>query len=330
MDEVVAVAGIGVTRTRAKALVARGPRTRFLPGLSVLVGLVGLGLSCGDSGGAGSQEAFVASYCDLFIPCCAKAGLRSDGTQCKLFLGAFAPQGKYDKQAGEACLAEAKAASSKADFCDTGLESAVCDKVFGEPSGSKKPGETCESDSDCAASSEGKVDCATAFSGSAQIRKCQVQVRGKAGDQPCVGTVEGNTTFSSGSGDDVPAKGYLCYDKDGLRCDSKTNSCLAYKAVGEACISNGDCVSTTYCDSVQDKCAERKAVGAACSETGFSSDRECVVGNYCSTAKTCMALIAEGGACTSGVQCLSGDCVNSKCGPKGASDFGLALICGTK
>jgi hypothetical protein len=322
MDKVVAVAGIGV---------ASGARGRFLLGLSLLVGL---GLSCGDSGGAGSQEAFVASYCDLFTPCCAKAGLRSDGQQCKLFLGAFAPQGTYDKQAGEACLAEVKAASAKADFCDdTETASAACDKVFGDPSGSKKPGETCESDTDCAASSEGKVDCASSFSGTAQVRKCQVQVRGKAGDQPCVGTVEGSSTFSNVALDDVPAKGYLCHDKDGLRCDSKSNSCVAYKAVGEACTSNGfdrDCVSAAYCDTVQKKCAERKVAGAACTDSGSFSQHECTMGNYCSEAKTCMAQAAEGGACTSDTQCVSKDCVNNKCGPKGASDFGLALICGTK
>jgi hypothetical protein len=301
-------------------------------GIALMV--IGLALSCGGDGGAGSTEAFVASYCDLFTPCCAKANLRSDGQTCKLFLGAFAPASRYDKQKGEACLAEMKVAASKADFCQQSDAATpkVCDEVFGPPQGTKAPGETCDADDDCAPSSEGKVDCASTFAGTAQVRKCQVQVRGKAGDKPCIGSVEGGSTFLS-SNDDLPAKGFLCYAEDGLHCDSTSNACIAYKAVGEACTGSGfdrDCVASAYCDFAQKKCVARKPVGAACSDGAAFSQVECAAGNYCLAAGTCAVQASEGAACTTDNQCLTDSCVNSVCRPSATADFGLALICGTK
>jgi hypothetical protein len=310
-------------------------RVRLARSGGIALVMMGLALSCGDGGGAGSVEAFVGSYCDLFSPCCAAANLRSDGQTCRLFLGAFAPAGRYDKQKGEACLAAMKQASMKADFCQQsdGATPTVCDEVFGPPQGTKAPGETCDGDDDCAPSSEGKVDCASSFSGSAQVRKCQVQVRGKAGDKPCIGSVEGSTTYSNLGGDDLPAKGFLCYDQDGLRCDSVSDTCVAYKLVGEACTSNGfarDCVATAYCDVALRKCAARKPAGAACGDGASSAQVECAAGNYCPAGGTCAAQAAQGAACTADKQCLTDSCVNGMCRPSPSADFGLALICGTK
>lgn len=309
----------------------QGALSRLAVGLLLAV----TGLSCGDSSGAGSADAFVSSYCELFNPCCAKANLRSDGQQCRLFLGAFAPAGKYDKQQGEACLSQVKAAAGKPGFCEDSSNQSIdaCEKVFAQAGGSKQPGETCDVDSDCAASSEGKAQCASSFGGSAQIRKCQIQVRGKAGDNPCVGTVEGSNTFSNVSLDGVPAKGYLCYDKDNLRCDTTSNSCVAYKAVGEACSGNGflrDCIASAYCDNGQKKCVAHKAAGAACGDAASSSQYECIEGNYCSMANQCAAQTTDGGACTSDQQCRSNDCVNSMCRPKSGGDLGLMFLCGAK
>jgi hypothetical protein len=293
-----------------------------------------LGVSCGDGGGAGSADAFIASYCDLLSPCCSKAGLRSDGQQCRLFFG-LVPKSSYDKQAGEACLAEERAKAGNPEFCQSnggGGESPSCAKVFGEKAGSMKPGETCDSDNDCAASSEGKVACATAFSGGGQIRKCQVQVRGKAGDKPCVASVEGISRLFNTSVDDVPSKGYLCYDADNLRCDSTSSSCVPFNTAGETCTSsfNGECAAGTYCDDTTKKCTAQKALGAMCSDDGFSSHSQCAAGGYCKAPGVCTAQVADGGTCSSDNECKSNRCVNSKCGAMVGGDFGLALLCGEK
>jgi hypothetical protein len=131
----------------------------------------------------------------------------------------------------------------------------------------------------------------------------------------------------------VPMKGFLCYDQDGLRCDSTSNACVAYKAIGEACSSNGffrDCVTTAYCDTASRKCAARKPVGGACGDSALSSQYECTQGNYCPLAGKCAPQVAEGVACTTDNQCQTDSCVNSVCRPSANSDFGLALLCGTK
>jgi hypothetical protein len=298
--------------------------------------LVLLGLSCGDSGGgAGSAESFIASYCDVFATnCCAKADLRTDGLQCRAFFGAFVSTAQYDKQKGEACLAAVREAAGKSDFCTTSSNPSplVCESVFGMSTGTKKPGEACEEDDDCAASSEGEVECVSSFNAGAEVRKCQVRVRGKAGDQPCVGDVDGGTTISN-SVTEIPTKGFLCHAQDGLRCDATTDSCTTFKAVGEACSSTSsfrrECVAEAYCDTTQRKCVPRKAVGVACTNTGLSQN-ECVDAAYCGDAKQCIAQLTDGVACTSNRQCRSDNCLNSVCRPSTTSDFGLALLCGAK
>jgi hypothetical protein len=302
-----------------------------MPGLScksILPALLALSLSCGDD--ADSASGFAASYCQLIQPCCAMASLRTDGQQCQLFFGLVGGQATYNKQAGEACLAEARAAASKPDFCTKldNAEPSVCDQVFGG-TGKKQPGETCNDSDECAPSTEGSVQCESNFSiGGNEVRKCQVVVKGKEGDKPCVGTQEGNFTSGNVNLDDVPPKGYLCHVAEGLRCDTSTDTCTKLKAVGEACLGNSECVRTAFCEGTTDKCTDRKAIGATCMPS-FANE-ECVAGAWCSeTARMCAAQVADGGACTEDDECKSGNCANDKC-DKGLGDFGLALICGTK
>jgi len=284
-------------------------------------------LTCGGDGaggGAGSSSEFVSSYCDLLKPCCAMAKLHTDGKQCRAFLGAFAPA-MYNAAAGEACLARLRAASAKADYCSG--EDWDCEGAFpDQAAGAKKPGEACSDDEECAPSAEGKVKCHRVSSGGAEIRKCQVQVTGKEGDKPCVGTVEGSVTIYQGGGTDVAPKGYLCRVADGLHCDSDTESCVRFKAVGEACMGFDDCGSTGQCES--GKCVARKAIGEACTG-GFSARGECVEGAFCQeSSMTCAAKLGHGTACTDNDQCKSEDCSNGMCKGDVVVDFGLALFCG--
>jgi hypothetical protein len=283
----------------------------------VVLGSLGALASCG-GGSAGTKEDFIASYCDKLSPCCEQAGLPSNGAQCKQFLGLFAT-GTYDPKAGEACLAAIDASST---FCDDG-NAPECQGVFSSASGSVKPGGECSSTSDCAPSAEGTVDCAFAFSSSGgQIQKCQVQIDGKAGDSPCVGTKDGNTT-SFISAQDVAPKGYICDVANKLFCDQDTTKCTATRAVGDACTgSASECGADAFCDFASQKCAARLAAGSPCS----GSD-SCKSGTYCDfDTMTCTTSIPDGSACTSGEKCLSNSCVNGKCASN--TSGGLSLLCG--
>jgi len=294
--------------------------------VALAVSSLAAGLTCGDDDSAGG---FAAAYCDLLKPCCAMANLRTDGKQCQLFFGAFVGGAKFNTEAGDACLAATRALSSRPDFCKNldAPETAACEKVFEQPGGSKQPGETCTDAFECAKSTEGEVDCETEFGpGGAQVRKCQLAIRGKEGDKPCVGTKEEDFTSRNLSLDDVPARGYLCDTADGLRCDTTNHTCVKLKPAGEPCTSSStECVRTAYCDTAADRCTDRKSPGAACTSASFSNE-ECAAGNWCGPARICAAQVANGAACTAMQECQSENCLNMKCEPN--SDLGLAFVCG--
>jgi len=288
-----------------------------------------LALTCGDDGGAGTTSAFVNSFCDLMQPCCAMAGRPADGKQCRLLYTAFAPA-NYNPTAGEACLNALRAVSGQPNYCTETVNNVpACDDAFPDAPGmgSKKPGEDCNQDNDCAPSSEGKVECQHTLSGGVEIRKCQVQVTGKEGDKPCAGTVEGNvTSYNPITGSEIPVKAYLCRTADGLYCDWDTDTCTRFKAVGEACSGSMDCGRGAFCET--GKCAARKAAGQMCMG-GFGSRQECVDGLFCQeSSMTCAAQMGHGAACTESEECKSRDCVNGKCEGEIPDDLGLAFLCG--
>lgn len=302
------------------------------------------GQTGGGPGGANASTAadFVSSYaqifCSAYQPCCVKAGLKGDASTCRTFITAFLGSSVsstgYDPAAGQACLKVIQDTIAKNDICVDGPDDpaidAACDKVISGKGGggSKKPGETCSEDSDCAAAPQGDVQCRSYFTSGAETRICQVELDGKQGDAPCLGTRDGNTTYYSGSSgsEPPPAQGYICNKKDGLQCDSMSKACAKIAAVGEKCSSSDGCVATAYCD--KGECAAKKAVGSDCTS---SFNGECDDTSYCDTmtTKKCVARIADGAACKTSDECLSDRCVNSLCEKKGADDLGTALLCGS-
>jgi hypothetical protein len=296
------------------------------PRLLGLMGLVGLAIAC-FACGSSARDSFIGQYCDLLKPCCTAAGLRGDGQQCRL-LFSFASSG-YNAKAGDTCLAEIKAMPTEMRCAALTMDSPACSMVF-PSTGTKAPGETCSSDSDCALASQGKVSCAFAFSGTTTIQKCQVQIRGQEGSSPCVGTVNGAATSFVVGATDVLSLGYLCYLDEGLRCQDGVG-CVRLKAVGQTCVDqfSGECVLDARCDSTQQTCVARKQVGATC--TGAQD--ECLATAYCkSPALTCSPKVANGAACMSSDECMSGNCdtttATGMC-KSGLEDFGLALLCGS-
>src|SRR5262249_30833992 len=137
----------------------------------------------------------------------------------------------YDPARGSKCIDELNATQSKATFCDMPTSDVPdCDGFFhenGSSDGTKQPGEPCENTSDCAAQSDGAVVCFTSFdSNQAETRVCQVQLDGKAGDMPCLGTRDGYATYSYGStAGPPPPRGYVCDLANNVYCSSKTKAC---------------------------------------------------------------------------------------------------------
>ncbi len=281
------------------------------------LGVVGCGESKSDS--AGNKDQFLAQLCDEFADCCKAAGRPSDGAQCRAFYGAFAPASGYNEAAATACLDEVRSSANKCDSISSGAPS--CSKVF-STGGTKKPGEMCDTDSDCAPAESGEAQCAGDFVDGATVQQCQVRLPGKAGSAPCLGTRDGNVTFYSGVGDGIPTMGYVCDLADGVSCDSQSGACKSLGAVGDAC-SGGSyaCVASAYCAFVDGVCKARVAAGAAC-----EGQDECVAGAYCD-GNTCAASHTLGQACTTSEECESGNCTNQKCA--GGDDLALTFLCGS-
>jgi hypothetical protein len=175
---------------------------RLLAGLAVT-----FSLGCGKS----DAEKFADSYCAEIAKCCGQAGLPADGKVCHQWAAFAEAGGSYNASAGNACLAEIKTEVSAGTFCADQSSSgpSQCDSVYGTSSnGSKKPGETCDFDSDCASSSLGAVACASLYVNGAFIDKCQVRIPGKAGDA-CIGTQDGLAfaSYQTSDATDVPAQG---------------------------------------------------------------------------------------------------------------------------
>lgn len=290
--------------------------------LKVLVVAFGWTLltACGGS----KIDGFASSYCDLLKPCCASAGLRTDGAQCRQLISAFGSN--YNSTAGDQCLAALRAASQQADYCSGGFNVPACDSAFGTKRGSKKPGESCKSDSDCAAASEGEVTCRSASFGQSNDETCRLEIVGKQGDMPCVGTVEGDVTSYTSS--DEVTRGYLCKVANGVWCDSNTKACAAIPRVGEACASSFasyGCTEDARCDTTIGKCVARTPLGSMCSGTRD----ECAQGAYCDGASTkCTATRSIGTACSEDDQCASGNCADGKCANDGFTTIGLTFVCG--
>jgi hypothetical protein len=307
--------------------------------VGVLIGTAGLIVACGGStdgasgggstdggssggstdggssggGGAASADAFITEFCKLFEPCCAAAS-KPNTEPCRNVWADEREHGHYNPSKGEQCLNEFRAQAKEARFCDgDGVPTPQsCNEVF-TPNGTKKPGEPCEDEWECAASAEGVVGCVS--------NRCMVVVKGKEGDD-CIGTMDqAGRLFGSNNGDwPRPERATACYGPDGVYCDARTNQCTKSQDVGASCVESPPyaCVPTAYCDATTEQCAAKKDAGQEC-EYHF----ECAEKHYCDTeTKKCTPQIPIGQPCTKTEQCKFG-CDKGKC----AGGFAL-LLCG--
>ncbi|MCU0658585.1 MAG: hypothetical protein MUF64_26010 [Polyangiaceae bacterium] len=306
--------------------------------------------SDGDSSGSASVSSanvdqFLASYaslyCNAFAPCCSAKGYDASGSQCRALISGQDRDkldvAAYDPARGQKCLDEIQSYLASTDICADGTDpeesgqTPSCENVLPQKGGQLKIGELCQDDDQCASVAGAKVECYTytKFSdgGSQQFSYCRAVRPGKAGDSPCVATIDGNTTFFQGSDEQVN-EGFSCNMAAGLHCSSSDSvpSCKAILQDGQECSFGDRCQKNSLCTG--GKCTPKAAVGASCS--GFDS---CVEGAECDAkTSTCVALLPEGSPCELGSECASKGCVNKKCsgGGGGLEDFAYSLLCGPK
>ena len=131
----------------------------------------------------------------------------------------------------------------------------------------------------------------------------------------------GIISYDGANGSDVAPEAYVCDRDTGLRCSG--SACVRLLADGEACDLSGDCADTAFCDVNLGTCAARKPINATCGGQAL----ECAAGGYCDEAAlACAAQLADGAACATNVQCLSGNCDGDACAPPAA--IGLGPLCG--
>jgi hypothetical protein len=299
-------------------------------GLAAAVGAI-LFTACGGGGGGGgsgisSAEAdFITRFCAVYGPCCAAASRPADGQHCRDTLTQFPDTilpATYDPAAGEACLKALEAASSQPDFCvDMTSRPSECDRAMGV-TGATAPGGDCRVVRDCAPSAEGHVVCIESARVGTTTSTCEVEIRGKEGDGPCLYTVlPSGVRMNAGVLVDVPPRAFLCYNSDGLYCNANAQ-CAPLAPIGDAC-SGSSCVEGAYCRALI--CAAPTPAGATCDPLVDG----CVDGMYCdSLTSACQPRRAKGEGCLTSVQCLSGNCSDRFCGD-GPGDAALNFFCGS-
>jgi hypothetical protein len=226
-----------------------------------------------------------------------------------------------DKGAAEQCLADYEKLAQSPTFCDVteGETPESCKKAFPKnsgSSGSKKPGETCESSSDCA----GDATCDTPFSTSGpQSGVCVEFVLAPEGSA-CIGEKRGNA--KSWSGDPANNQIVLCDHDAGLYCGDQ--KCTKLGQLGEACLGYSGCAEGAYCKS--SVCEQKLATGAACP----SYSDECNDAAFCAeSTQICEPRVADGQSCQNNDECLSDYCDGTTCAKNvGLGGLVLGIFCG--
>lgn len=267
---------------------------------------------------ASTQQSFTDDFCATITPCCQALGRPTDGTFCRALVAAAGNGKQYDAAKGSACLDEVRAATSKPGYCEgtAAVATPSCKAVFGKAaaSGGKAPGEACVEDAECAPSVEGEVGCTSGQDEKgSEVRICQLQLRGKENDGPCLATREENEgSYSYATSERPESRAYFCFVDDGLYC-AASRKCARIGRAGSPCSSTYDeyaCGKDGYCNMGSKTCATKIAIGGACSPT----DRSCVDKAFCDPeSKKCTAAKATGAPCGQNDECESTRCINKAC-----------------
>jgi hypothetical protein len=195
--------------------------------------------------GSGTAAAFVQEYCSLAVGCCRPS--TSDPQYCHAAVEGSMRNRSFDPTAAEACLTWLRAAAKSAGFCEKmgPFQGPDCRTVI--EGATLKLGAPCEwgRDRDCLGSAEGSVACEKGKVSDV----CTVEIVGSQGDTPCIGSIDGRGFGSALNSDPPYSRAYICRGADGLRCDLKTQTCVAFVGPGAPCPGDEECDPwTAYCD----------------------------------------------------------------------------------
>jgi len=299
----------------------------------------------GNGGGGGStivsegpvaQDQLPQKYADAICnnsgPCCQKYGFPYDASKCSAGLRAelekdlgeiAAVQGvAYDAAKAGECVAWVKKIVTQCIVNEADVEAMqkTCSAVW---KGSRKEGEACTTDSQCAGADTGQVECNETFvdggfSGTCTKPTTSQAVRGVKGsacNSTCYSSTYGSEcSGGGGTGGGGPTPGPAeCWIDDGLQCDDATYTCVDLVAEGQPCSWSDFCVKSAWCNS--GTCTPRSPVGGECAAAMMTT--ACVDGAYCDEGtKKCVAQVPEGSPCTSGEQCATSRCESNKCIPR--------------
>jgi hypothetical protein len=231
----------------------------------------------------GAQEyvnTYLQPYCTRLAQCCAQAGIPSSGTgPCESYELGFV---KYLND-GSAVIVPSviqtllSQINSSCDQPSYALIGATTD-------GTRTSGQPCVAPDQCAGTP------ALCLNGT-----CMTPPRGKAGDG-CSVTCDDTTVCKWGvSSGKSPYS--VCYDQDGLRCDSTTNTCVPVSAVGAACPAYPECGAHAQCTN--GTCRALARVGQDCGSGQRCGPSLQCVSNASGTTETCRTLsLAWSGSCS--------------------------------
>lgn len=235
----------------------------------------------GDAAVQSFTTSYVTPYCERLADCCAEEGYSAPSAascasnELSYYVDSLADGSAQPNNEGIATFL-----GSIATSCDQPSFALMANLT----AGTRPTGADCTDVSQCAGSS---VACIT--SGSATVGKCSPLARGASGD-PCSVDCDNTTTcrWSFGGGSAAPAT--ACWDEDGLRCDTVTNTCVPLAGVGQACESL-ECGVHASC--VNGKCVAKGKLSESCSD-----GRSCESTLICNSNHVCEKMsVAYSGNC---------------------------------
>lgn len=253
-----------------------------------MLGFSGLGLLGACSGKttavpvarADFPSEYAKALCESIQTCCDSGKRAYDQIACeaseKKSIEQAMPDASisYDANAAGQCLATLRSVVSSCADAPAALKE-PCQHIF---SGTKKPGESCANQFDCAAPSDGTSIC---NGDGAPGSQCIVVRSSPQKGDACLGggiPVSANATFSDCSADD-----------GAFYCDLKTSTCQPRPAIGDACDVDSVCGKGNACTG--GKCAAAPAVNETCTYV-------CAAGLYCDAkSKKCVAQLKGGDTC---------------------------------
>ena len=245
------------------------------------------GAAGSSSAGAQAVQAFTTSYvtpyCTRLADCCTQAGYTaSSATSC-----ANTELGYYETSLADGSVqvnstGVAALLNAIQNKCDQ-----PSDTLYSNLTAGTRPiGSDCTDVSRCQGDS---VACLIAST--ASVGKCVALTRGKIGDPCAVGcdnTTSCRWTINGGNATQTAA----CWDEEGLRCDSGTNTCVSLVGMGNSCDS---LTCGAHADCLNGVCVAKGKLGESC-----STGRSCESTLSCNSSYICEKMsIAWSGSCGS-------------------------------